>query len=248
MGRWFTPSAQREGPGLPAFGGHDPHVRRISPDDLAWFLVSDQFLLTSSGSPRKPITVNRAKSGRRSFFGFRLESGWIRENSARLSRLARTAAKEPATLTEAEIGCLRQALSDRTETPVRRGGLACRFDFAHRKRGRLIFELLLGTSIRLGSLVALNRGDVDLKSGTLHIRTKGGGEERVFLNPQPVRLLGRFLKESAPEANCGPDTPLFRSRWGTRLCPRPIQLRFAALCRKAGIARPISIHSLRHSW
>jgi integrase/recombinase XerC len=70
-----------------------------------------------------------------------------------------------------------------------------------------------------------------------------------------VRMLGRFLREVAPQGNCGPQAPLFRSRWGTRLGPRPIQLRFAALCWKAGIspasggqARRISIHSLRHTF
>jgi site-specific recombinase XerD len=49
--------------------GNDPDIRRITPDDLARFLVSDEVLLTPSGSPRKPITVNRTKSVLRSFFG-----------------------------------------------------------------------------------------------------------------------------------------------------------------------------------
>jgi integrase/recombinase XerC len=103
--------------------------------------------------------------------------------------------------------------------------------------------------------VGLNVGYVDLQAGTLHIRAKGGAQERVFVNPVLVRMLGRVLKESPPEGNTGLDTPPFRSRWGTRLGPRPIQLRFAALCRKAGIspasggqARNVSIHSLRHTF
>jgi len=166
--------------------GNDPDVRRIAPDALARFLVSDQVLLTPSGSPRKPITVNRTKSALRSFFGFCVDSGWIKDNPARLIRSARTTAREPATLTQTEIERLRTALSDRTErfTPAswparRRGGLA--------QRDRLILELLLGTGIRLGSLVGLNVGDVDLRAGTLHIRAKGGAQERVFLNPMLVR-------------------------------------------------------------
>jgi hypothetical protein len=85
------------------------------------------------------------------------------------------------------------------------------------------------------------------EAGTLHIRTKGGGQDRVFLNPALVRMLGRFLGEVAPEANTGPNAPLFRSRWGTRLGPRPIQLRLAALCRVASITRRVSIHSVCHT-
>ena len=82
--------------------------------------------------------------------------------------------------------------------------------------------------------MGLNVGDVDLKAGTLHIRTKGGGQDRVFLNPVMVRMLGRLLslgyardkRESAPEGNTGPNpsatlgtcgVPLFRSQSGCRL-------------------------------
>jgi len=236
---------------LRAFGGwlvKKAAISAITPDVLARFLVSDEVLLTPSGSPRKPITVNHTKSALRSFFGFCVESGWVKDNPARLVRSSRTTAREPATLAEAEIGRLRQALPDRTETLARRGGQA--------QRDHLIFELHLGIGIRLGSLVGLNVGDVDLQAGTLHIRTKGGGEDRVFLNRVLVRMSGRFLRNDAPEANCGPHpsaspgagVPLFRSRWGKRLGPRPIQLRFAALRRKAGIVRRISIHSLYHTF
>jgi integrase len=48
----------------------------------------------------------------------------------------------------------------------------------------------LGTGIRPGALVGLNREDVDLRSGTLQIRLKGGTEGRVFLNPEPGDSLG----------------------------------------------------------
>jgi len=78
----------------------------------------------------------------------------------------------------------------------------------------------------------------------------------VFLNPVLVRMLGRFLslgyardkRNDAPEASCGPYVPLFRSQSGRRLGARQVQLRFAALCRKAGIVRKVSIHSLRHTF
>jgi hypothetical protein len=67
--------------------GGNPEVGRITPDVLARFLLSDEVFLTLSGSPRKPITANRTKSvrrGGRSFFGFCVDSGWIKENPARM--------------------------------------------------------------------------------------------------------------------------------------------------------------------
>jgi integrase/recombinase XerC len=102
--------------------------------------------------------------------------------------------------------------------------------------------------MRLGSLVALNVEDADLSAGMIHIRTKGGGRDKVFLNPALVRMLGHHLQNLAPETNGGPNVPLFPSRFGSRLTARPIQLWFAKLCRQAGITRSVSIHSLRHTF
>jgi hypothetical protein len=69
LGRWLRPSAQREG------RGGNPDLWRITPDALARFLVSDAVLLTPSGSPRKPITVNCTRSVRRGGRGTRRCSG-----------------------------------------------------------------------------------------------------------------------------------------------------------------------------
>jgi integrase/recombinase XerC len=209
-------------------------VSKIKPDDLARFLTSDRVLLSPDGQPRKPISVNRTKSTLRSFFAFCADSGWIKENPARLIRSSPATAKEPTTLTQTEIGRLRAAL-DGQDGPL-----------AH--RDRLIFEILLGTGIRLGSLVGLNRGDVDLRSGTLQIRLKGGTAGRVFLNPGLGRLIRQFLKENATQANCAPNTPLFRGQSGNRLSARQIQFRFAHWFGEAGIDRPVSLHSLRHTF
>ncbi len=209
-------------------------VSRVKPDDLARFLISDEVLHRPDGLPRKPITVNRTKSALRSFFAFCTESGWIKENPARLIRSSPAAVKEPTTLSSREIERIRAVLG-RQEGPLA-------------NRDRLIFELLLGTGIRLGSLVVLNRGDVDLKSGSLHIRLKGGTEGRVFLNSGLRRLMGRFLNENATQGEYGPNTPLFRGQSGQRLEQRQIQLRFARWSEEAGIDRPVSLHSLRHTF
>jgi integrase/recombinase XerC len=101
------------------------------------------------------------------------------ENPARLIRSARTSRSEPHSLSEEEVGRLRSQLNQRF-------GLQA-------DRDRLILEILLGTGIRLGSLVALNLGNVDLKQGVLHIRTKGGGRDKAFLNPGLQRMLSGWL-------------------------------------------------------
>jgi integrase/recombinase XerC len=214
--------------------GEDEDLSAITPDHLARFLTSDLVLCTPTGEPRAAISVNRTKSALRSFFAFCVESGFVHENPARLIRSSPARAKEPSTLEPGEIERICAVLAQKT------GTLA--------DRNRLIFEVLLGTGIRLGSLVGLSRGDVDLESYTLHILAKGGGRERVFLSPALVALLAHHLGESAPQSPCGPNLPVFRSKSGRRLGARQIQLNFARWLGLAGITRPFSIHSLRHTF
>ncbi len=212
--------------------GGKGELSRIAPDLLARFLVSDAVLLTPQGQPRSPMSVNRTKSALRSFFAFCVESGGMRENPARLIRSTPTTPKEPTPLSEGEIAAIRAVLAKKP------GHLA--------DRDRLIFEILLGTGMRLGSLVSLNVGDIDLKSGVAHIRTKGGRRDKVFLNPQLQRLVAPYLRNIPPEANTSPNVPLFRSIHGRRLGARQIQLNFAKWCREAGVTA--SVHSLRHTF
>jgi integrase/recombinase XerC len=206
-------------------------------------LTSDAVLLTPDGQPRKPITINRTKSALRSFFAFCLESRWIKDDPARLIRSAPAAAREPSTLTEAEIRRLRAVVAHSTSPFT--------------SRDRLVLELLLGTRIRLGSLVGLNVGDIDLQTGTLQIHAKGGAQERVFLNPGLSAMLAAYLRESATEANGGANptaslgtfgVPLIRSKSGLRLGGRQIQLNFARWLKQVGISRPFSVHSCRHTF
>lgn len=209
-------------------------VSRVKPDDLARFLTPGQVLLRPDGQPCKPISVNRTKSALRSFFAFCVESRWVKENPARLIKSSPASPKEPTILEDSEIRQLRQVLAGVA------GPLA--------ERDRLIFELLLGTGMRLGSLVTLELGDVDLRTGTLSVKLKGGTEGRVFLNPGLRRLIRHYLKESGTQGACVPNTPLFRGNGGNRLGQRQIQLRFAQWFAEAGIDRPVSLHSLRHTF
>jgi integrase/recombinase XerC len=212
----------------------DPDLSAVTPDILARFLTSDQALLTPDCRPRKPISVNRTKSALRAFFAFCLQSGFIKDNPARLIRSSPASAKEPSTLTEEEIGRIREVLASKT------GAFA--------SRDRLIFEMLLGTGIRLGSLTGLNRGDVDLQSGVIQILAKGGHRERVFLNPALQALLAQHLGETASQGTTAPNSPLFLSKSGRRLGARQIQLNFGRWAEGAGIARSVSVHSLRHTF
>jgi len=209
---------------LEAWLKRDAEVRTITPDTLA------RFLANGNGEPKSALTVNRTKTALRVFFRFLNDAGYLSDNPARLIRSTPTDRRVPSYLSSDEAKMLLAAIAG-CDSPIA-------------KRDHAMLSLLLGTGIRLGSLVALNVGDVNLAEGTMTIKAKGGREETVFLNARLCKLLARYIK--AVSATDG--TPLFRSRNGGRLGPRQVQLRLKHWLGGAGITKPLSVHSLRRTF
>jgi len=204
--------------------GADTSIASISPDRLA------RFLADGNGEAKSALTINRTKTALRVFFRFLTDARYLSQNPARLIRSTPTDRRVPGYLSPDEA---RELLSTIAGS---HSALAC--------RDHAMFSLLLGTGIRLGSLVALNAGDVDIAQGTVAIRAKGGREETVLLNGQLRRLLTGYLKVIGVTA----DAPTFFSRAGKRLGPRQVQLRFKHWLEMAGITKSLSVHSLRHTF
>jgi len=204
--------------------GKDVPVTAIIPDTLA------RFLADGNGEMRSALTINRTKTALRVFFRFLNDAGYLSENPARLIRSTPTDRRVPSYLSADEARRLLDAIANS--------------DSALPKRDHAMFSLLLGTGIRLGSLVDLNASDLNLAQRTIAIRAKGGRQETVFLNARLCRLLARYIK--AVSATDG--TPLFRSRQGGKLGPRQVQLRLKYWLKAAGITKPLSVHCLRHSF
>jgi len=202
--------------------GRDVAISAINPDTLA------RFLADGNGETKSALTVNRTKTALRVFFRFLSDAEYLSENPARLIRSTPTDRRVPSYLSIDEARRLLDAIANS--------------DSALAKRDHAMFSLLLGTGIRLGSLVALNVGGVNLTEGTVTIKAKGGREETVFLNARLCKLLVRYIKTvSATDG-----TPLFRSRNGGRLGPRQVQLRLKHWLKATGITKQLSVHCLRH--
>jgi integrase/recombinase XerC len=105
-----------------------------------------------------------------------------------------------------------------------------------------MFGLMLGTGIRLGSLVALSVGDLDLASGTIRVNGKGNVEQLVYVSDGLKRLLKKHIAKNDP------DDPFFLSVRGKRIGSRQVQLRLEHWLRHAGITRRCTVHTLRHSF
>ena len=164
------------------------------------------------------------------FFKFLADAGYIESSPARLIKNGRTEPKTPDYFKPTEARRFLRIIPT-GDSPVA-------------LRDRLMFSILLGTGIRLGSLVTVRVSDVDLKGRYIRIKAKGGIEHKVYFNSSLCRRLRAYIKASELD----PNGPLFPSRNGGHLSPRQVQLRFKHWLAIAGIDAKYSVHSLRHTF
>jgi len=207
--------------------GHSGDVSDITHEDIAAFLSSSHARTGRHGGHKKATTMNVLRTSLRVFCQFLHEAGYISHNPGRLIRRAVCASPPPRALSEKEIARLMATIA--------------RGSSEEDQRDHVLFQLMLCTGIRLGSAVALDVEDVDLRNGTLHLATtKRNQPDQVFLGKEIRKQLRRHLKDH-------PEGPLFTTSNGRRLSRRQVQRRFSEWTEKAGINRNASLHSLRHT-
>jgi site-specific recombinase XerD len=101
--------------------------------------------------------------------------------------------------------------------------------------------------LRLGELLALKPKDVDAKSGSVAIlHGKGDRRRAVGLDPTAMALVMRWL-DRRKTLGIGPRSPLFATLDGRPLKPSYLRTLLPRLAQKAGIAKRVHPHGLRHS-
>ncbi len=108
---------------------------------------------------------------------------------------------------------------------------------------RCIIQLLYGTGMRVGELVRLRMNQIDFDRNCIHIQRSKGAKDRVVMLPQSLRetLLNQLrLKQ--------PTDFLFTNGRGGRLSETSIQKIVREGTIRAGITKPITPHTLRHSF
>lgn len=196
-------------------------------------LADPAIAFSPEGLPKADATMHRMKAALRSFFSWAHETGLTLDNPARSVVTRRLSRKPPEYLTEAEKRRFLKELHDRTNPLAR--------------RDRVIFELFLGTGIRLSELVSLDIDDVDLDGKHIRIIGKGGVPQVKFLKTSLRTLLREYLKERKRNTS-GDCRALFVSSRDTRLCARQVGQRLRYWLVKADITKRISPHGLRHTF
>jgi site-specific recombinase XerD len=109
-------------------------------------------------------------------------------------------------------------------------------------RFRALVEALLGSAMRIGELLSLNRTDIDFKHKDARVIGKGNKERTVFFTDRALYWLGRYLEIRTDDL-----PPLFLSQNGTRLSRTDIWRPFHRYRRLAGLKKPVRPHLLRHT-
>jgi integrase/recombinase XerC len=205
--------------------GNIARLASLTPADIRKFITATRAAANLSAS-----TIERKLSTIRAFYRYFNQIGVIDTNPARQVSLPTKPKKNPDFLTADEIS----ALLDGKE--------------AKSLRDRAILELFYATGLRASEVAALSVADIDFGRGFVKARGKGKKERLVPFGGKAEAALRNLLADEAKRIDDRLGTPLFPNKTGGRLSVRSIHAVVKRSARKAGLARPVAPHRLRHSF
>jgi integrase/recombinase XerD len=170
----------------------------------------------------------------RAFYRFCTQERLLPANPAAHLSLPRRWKRLPKALTDAEIQRLLQPLQPETPASL------C---------DQAMLELAYASGLRLAELRTIRLEQLHLDAGFVNVIGKGNKERVVPLGRPATTALRRYLGSGRPKlvSSRSPAT-VFLTRRGTPFAPVTLWLRIKRRARRAGIARNVTPHMLRHSF
>ena len=109
---------------------------------------------------------------------------------------------------------------------------------------KLLIELLYSTGLRLSECINLQYGDLDLNNGTGWVRLGKGAKDRIFIISE---IFKKDLLEYIEKTKNGGKGYIFSVN-GKKMSPRGMQHAIKVSAERAGIDKPVHVHTLRHSF
>jgi integrase/recombinase XerC len=114
-------------------------------------------------------------------------------------------------------------------------------------RNRALIAVLYRSGLRIAEALALYPKDVDPERSSIRVlRGKGGKSRTVGIDAGGLALLAPWLERRARMGFNGVH-PLFCSAWGRPLTGGYVRRLLPTLARRAGIAKRVHAHGLRHT-
>ena len=209
-------------------------MHRLRMNDVVSSQVIRSFLAALKQESLATSSVARILSAMRGWYRFLVRERVLEGSPLREVAVARRPVRLPKTLTRSEVTAL-------LELPVR--------DRVEDQRDRVMVELLYASGLRVSELVGLTLSHMDLNLGCLRVVGKGTKERLVPMGQTAQDLLREYLDHIRPVLLKRRSTRvLFVSRRGQGLTRQACWKLLLQRARRAGIAKSISPHMLRHSF
>jgi len=123
------------------------------------------------------------------------------------------------------------------------GEVKCLLEGARSLRDRALLETGYATGMRVSEVTRLLLTDIDSQRMMIRVEQGKGRKDRyVMLSPSLLLTLREYWRESKPRKFLFPGTE------GKALCVSAAQKAFGKARQQAGIRKPVSFHTLRHSF
>jgi integrase/recombinase XerD len=118
------------------------------------------------------------------------------------------------------------------------------FDAARPGRDRVMLQTTYACGLRLSEVLDLAVADIDSARMLVHVRQGKGRKGRLVpLSSQLLQVLRDYWRYQRPAGRLFPGTDLHR-----RLCDGTVQRLFKRVVLRAGLSKPATMHTLRHSF
>lgn len=179
-------------------------------------------------------SIRRNLSAVRTYFGFLLAEGMVVADPSDRLELPKTWRRLPAVLSHAEIERLLEAPD-----------VADRFYW----RDRAMLEFAYASGVRVSELCTLRMRDLELDEGFAAVLGKGSKERLVPVGSSAVRAITLYLRELRPDLERGAgEGVVFLNARGGPLSRMGVWKILRKHVEKAGIARKVTPHTLRHTF
>ncbi|HEY0828930.1 MAG TPA: site-specific tyrosine recombinase XerD [Bacilli bacterium] len=193
------------------------------------------YLLLMKQKKRASATISRNMVSIRSFYQFLVRERMLDKDPSVNMETPKLEKRLPKVLNMKEI----ESLLDVPETSKPNG-----------MRDKAMLELLYATGIRVSELTSLNINSINLGAGFVRCTGKGSKERIIpvgriavgYLDTYISTMRNQMLKQSKTEE------ALFINHLGTRLTRQGFWKIIKIYAKEAGIYKPITPHTLRHSF
>lgn len=190
------------------------------------------YLKWMTGRGKSAATATRSMAALKCFYNHLMQEGLCKTNPAKAVKPAKVERKLPQILTSREV----ELLLEQPQCVDLKG-----------YRDHAMLELLYATGIRVGELIALNVGDINLSVGFLRCASKGR-ERAIPLYATAVKAMSDYLRDVRPQLALESEDALFVNMNGERMSRQGFWKLVKYYQEKAGIEADITPHTLRHSF